>query len=280
MLLGYVYYVFYKIYCVILINYSLIYTPIITYPFLMGKFCVFIAISAILLLGVDINVRAQAPDTAMNSSVIADPAAFYHQFIGRSSGLYSGIEYKYHSPEIVGLPFFLNNNWNRGTVVYNKVLYENVAIRYDAVDDNLVALLFNQALPYVLNREKVQSFDLLNHHFVYVEADTLQKGYNVKSGFYEQLYSGKTEVLLKQSKTIETYSSVSQSEIKYVDKISVYLKNKTNYYPVSGNSSIINALQDKKKDIQQYIKSNHIRVKKNALDGLVQIAAYYDTLTK
>lgn len=235
---------------------------------------------AILFYTQSVSGQALVADSTATASVATDPAAYYHRLISESSGLYNGIEYKAHSPLILGSPFYLANDWSKGTVVYNQVLYKNVLIKYDAFADQLVALLFNEALPYVLNRTQVQSFDLLNHHFVYIEADSLQREYPAKSGFYNQLYNGKTEVLFKVSKSIENYSNINQNESRYIDKFTIYLRNRNNYYPISNNKSVLNALQDRKKEVQQYIKSNHLKISKNTMDALVQVAAYYDSLTR
>lgn len=225
-----------------------------------------------------------APVThAQNIAAVSSPADtalanYYHQAIGYSSGLYSGIEYKPHSPVITGIPFYASNNWVKGTVIYNDVAYNDVLMKYDLVDDQLIALLYNQALPYVLNQSKVRAFDLANHHFVYAVKDSLQKQ-SFTDGYYEQLYNGKTMVLARYEKKILESGNATSLESKYDDRTRYYIKSQGLYYAVSSNGSVANALADKKKLIQQYLKSNHIKINKNSPDALVQVATYYDTLT-
>ncbi len=222
-----------------------------------------------------ISKAAQCQHRAVDSANITI-AAYYHQAINQASGLYNGIEYQFHAPNIVGNAFFLNNDWNQGSVVYEQVLYPKVPLRYDLVEDQLIALSYTEVLPYVLNRDKVQSFNIANHHFVYVPADSLQKSFD--SGFYEQLYNGKTEVLVRRTETISTTSGLTSLESKYNGKTRYYIMNKGLFYDVSGNGSVVSALKDKKREVQQFIKTNHIKAQKNPVEALVQIAAYYDTL--
>jgi hypothetical protein len=215
----------------------------------------------------------------VSTTALAD---YYHQSIGQSSGLYSGIEFKPHAPNITGIPNYLNNDWNSGTVIYNHVVYRNVLLKYDLVDNQLVALLYNQVIPYILNQNSVQYFTVGSHHFVYAAADSVQhaRESSFVPGFYEQVYNSKSEVLIRYEKTVETQTSSSSIESYYSDKTRLYLKNQGIYYEVSGNSAVAKVLKDQKKPVQQYLKSNHLKVNKSSPDALVKVATYYDSLTR
>lgn len=245
----------------------------------MIKFYTFLGVCGLLLFSIRAQGQPATTDSTNSTNDEAHIAAYYHQLIGESSGLFSGIEYKYPAMRITGSPFYLTDDWTNGSIIYNHVLYPNVLIKYEQVHDQLVSLLANGVLPYILNTEKVEQFNLLNHHFIYVLADSLQKK-EISSGFYEKLYGGKTEVLVKREKTIETSNGIGAIESKYIDNIKYYIKSKEVYYNVSGNGSVVDALKDRKKEVQQFIKSKHIKAQRNPEINLVQIATYYDTITK
>jgi hypothetical protein len=56
-------------------------------------------------------------------------------------------------------------------------------------------------------------------------------------------------------------------------------KNNT-YYPISSQGSLLSVFKDKKKELQQYIRSNEIKYRKEPEDAMVKIATYYDHLIK
>ncbi len=245
----------------------------------MNKFCLLLTGSLCQLISLNIFSQPAAIDSAGKSLAERSAISNFNEAM-EVSGLYSGIEYKAHPANIIGSPYFQDtNNWNKETVVYNNTAYANVPLKYDLVDDELTALLYNGFSAYVLNKKRVSAFHMLGHYFIYAAADSMQKE-SFEPGFYEQLYKLKTRVLIKRTKSIATSTSLNNLETRYEGSTRYYLYNNGIYYKVSGNSSVVDALQDKKKEIQQYIKSNRIKVNKNPQAALVQIASYYDSLTR
>jgi len=59
-----------------------------------------------------------------------------------------------------------------------------------------------------------------------------------------------------------------------------YIKKDGIMYPVWKESDITDILQDKKKEIKQFIKKNKLKFRKDKDNVLVQIAAYYEQITK
>ena len=206
----------------------------------------------------------------------------YNKAIGQQSRLYNGQEHNPYSPFIKGTAYFSDvNDFNPGTVTYDGIFYKDVPMMYDLYKDVVVAQLYNKFSTYCLINERVQSFDLLHHHFVYIVADSLNVKVGINTGFYDQLYSGNNlAVLVKRSKAIQSTSSSNTIETYFTSSKSFYLRKGNNYYSISGQSSLLNILKDKKKDLQQYIKTNKIKFKKAPEETMVAIVSRYDELSK
>lgn len=151
---------------------------------------------------------------------------------------------------------------------------------YDLFKDEVVIELYNSALKITLLKERVTSFDLLDHHFVNIKADSTSKN-PVSAGYYDQLYGGKIQVLARREKSIQTTQGFAGAlESYFLPSLNYYLFKNGTYYSVSSEGSFLDVLKDKKKDLQQFIKANKLKFKKyQREDAMAKVAAYYDHLT-
>jgi hypothetical protein len=222
------------------------------------------------------------PDTLKQQPAYANAVKLYNAGLGNQSPLYTGPEYNFYSPLIKGSAYFLETNvFANGSVFYDDVQYTNVPLLYDLYTDKLVAQLYDHFSKYVLIKYRVKTFDIDNHHFVNIIVDsTTAKKPGLKSGYYEELYSGKTQALVKRSKPIQTVTGDLLGSGSYFNaRVDYFLKKDGAYYVVSGEGSMLDVLKDHKKELQQYIKSNKLKFRKDPEDFMVKIATYYDHLT-
>jgi len=226
--------------------------------------------------------QTAVPDTLKQQPAYANAVKLYNAALGNQSPLYTGPEYVFYGPLIKGSPYFLEtNSFAAGAVFYDNVQYTGVPLLYDMYADKLVALLYNNFSKYMLIKDRVKTFDLNGHHFVHVVVDsTAAKKPALKSGYYDELYNGKTEVLVKRRETIQTIAGgIVSAETSFNPSIDYFLKKDDTYYGISGESSMLNVLKDHKKELQQYIKSTKLKFRKAPEEAMVTIATYYDHLT-
>lgn len=201
---------------------------------------------------------------------------------GNQSPLFNGSEYYFYDPRIKGTAYFMDvNAFTNGTVLYDGVWYYNVQMLYDIFKDQVVVLLFNNFSKLSLVNEKVQSFDFLDHHFKNINSDTIANKAELKSGIYDELYNGKTEILVRREKNIQTSSGGLSGPESYFNAYKNYfLKKGKNYFSFSGQGSLLDLLKDKKKELQAYIKSSNLKFRKDPEEAMVKIANYYDQISK
>ncbi|MEZ2339067.1 hypothetical protein AB6735_25705 [Mucilaginibacter sp. RCC_168] len=230
------------------------------------------------------QVRAQtatADNTGEDQISITRLADAYNSAIGQQSRLYNGPEYELYNPAIKGTAYFQDiNKFTPGTVTYDGLFFKDVPMMYDLNKDVVVVLLYNKFSMYTLLNERVERFDLLNHHFVNTLSDSLHTNNGIDPGFYDELYHGHVVVLAKYSKSIQTNSGSNAIETYFSQRKSFYLKKGNNYYSISGQGALLDILKDKKKELQQYIKTKKIKYRKAPEEAMVAIAGRYDELSR
>jgi hypothetical protein len=218
----------------------------------------------------------------MQKIAIGHVVNVYYNSIGQMSRLYNGPEYEFYDPLIKSNAFFLDiNAFKPGNLNYDGEFFGNVPIMYDLNKDLVVVLLYNGFSKYSLVSPRLQSFDLFSHHFVYVPADSASNSTAIEAGFYEEIYSGNLQVLIKWSKSIQTTSNLNTIETYFTAaKKHYFLKKGNSYYSTGSQGSFLDALKDKKKALQQYLKANKIKFKDNPEKAMYMMAAQYDQLSK
>ena len=223
-----------------------------------------------------------AADSSSQQNAFRNAVTRYNASIGEESGLYNGPEYYFHDPTVKGNSYFMGTNaFTAGAVYYDGSYYRSVPMIYDLYNDEIAVLLYNHFTKYTLLKYRVKSFDFLDHHFINIDADTIDNKAGLKSGYYDQIYNGKSEVLVKRSKSIQTNGGGTLGADRYFSPDNDYYFRKNHvYYKISRQRELLSVLQDKKKELQQYIKANQIKFRSNPEAAMVKIATYYDHLTQ
>jgi hypothetical protein len=219
-------------------------------------------------------------DTVDSQRAFNNITANFYTAIGQHSRLYSGDEYLPYDRTIKGTALYPLDaqTWAIGQVTYDGFVYKGVPLMYDVYKDLLISLLYNHFSMYSLLSERVSEFTFSGHHFVRVNANGLTDDKSgIVTGFYDQLYGGKTEVLARRTKTIQ--NSTNQSlilETYFIEHNDYYVKKGNSYYKVSGKGSFLNVLKNKKPELQKYLRDNSIKFNADPEAAMARLAAYYD----
>jgi len=248
-------------------------------------FCVFFSAIFLCLAVFDTAYGQTAIDsTGLLQTAVNKTSNIFYEAIGRQSSLYNGPRYYFYNPlKIQGSPYFQETTSVAGNVFYDGLEYNNIQLIYDLYKDDLITVLYDGYSYFSLLKGGVQSFDLLNHHFININADTLINNSVIKAGYYDELYGGRSQVLVKNTKTIkiiqnstgtlEAYSTFSETDQSF------FIRKDNIYYNVNSEGSFLSVFKTKKKQLQSYIRTNKLKFKKEPGQALATIAAYYDSLS-
>jgi len=223
-----------------------------------------------------------AQDTVSESTfyqeALVNTMALYHQSFGNQSALYNGRIYgEYLFRFIGGHPFFDSPDPVAGSVLYDGIRYDSIFMRYDEIRDILV--INSQANRIQLFSEKVEYFRLFNSDFLRLVKDSVTNNL-VSTGFYNLLYKGKISLLKKQIKTIREVITTTELQHFADTKDYYYMKSDDGIYPIRNKKDLFKFFGEKKKDMQQFIRANHLNFRKDRQNTLTKATAYYDSLKK
>jgi hypothetical protein len=223
------------------------------------------------------GAQSNKDDSSFYRSAIDNSIAYYHDNIREQNSLFNGrMNMPYGFQFEGGIPFFQSSQFVNGDLVYDGLLFKDVPLLFDQLSNYLITLAKLGRLELI--NEKVERFTISGHEFVRLINDSLN---NIATGFYEQLYHRKSEVLLKAKKEIREDLVSGTGVIRYVDQKEFYFIRKDDrYYEVKRKKDILNLFGSHKKEIQQHIKKDKLNFKKDMPNALVRVAAFYDQLTR
>jgi hypothetical protein len=236
--------------------------------------------SCLFILGFTfITTILRAQSNAVDSPsmpVIANAGNIYNSFIAKQSRLYNGIEHLGYSHKMIGYAYFQKPELQKGSLVYDDLEFTDVPMLYDMFKDQVIIQHFNRATLIGLVREKVSSFSLQGHHFIRI--DSLEVP-SLKTGFYDEMYKGRINVLVKRVRIIEE-TIKDELERTFIAKDLYYIQKGDVYYNVKNYKGLLAFFGDNARQVKQYLRKNRIRFNKDRENAIIKATAYYDSLTR
>ncbi len=236
-----------------------------------------IILTGILLSSMRVSAQSNKSDSVFYESAVNNAIAIYRQSTSDQPRFYNGRKYKpYRIGFINEVPFFQNDQFTEGTLIYEGSYYDKVKLLFDEVKD-MVIIKTDVAAIELIN-ERVGGFSFPGHTFLRLTRDSSNDNFN--TGYYEKLYSGKIEIYKKEIKEIkENISSTEGVRGEIIKKTWYYLKKNGVYYLIKKKKHINQILSNHKNDIQKFVRNNGLSFRNDADNTLIQIGRFYDQLT-
>ena len=219
------------------------------------------------------------PDSVSSATALQNTIDFYYSVTGENAHLYIGSEYGGYNNRIIGNPYFDTASFENGSIYYNGTLYNKVPMLYDIWNDNVIIYKYKQNYRIRLVNEKVSYFSILAHTFIRIVPDSTGKVLP-GIGFYDRVYDGKTEVLVKRNKIIKDDPPIANEiSSRYLQRNSYFVKKHNVYFQVSTRKSLLELFDDRDKEIRKYLRKNKIKFRKQPEYTIIKAAQYYDLLT-
>lgn len=200
----------------------------------------------------------------------------YYQFPGVQPTLYNGPQHYGYPPSIEGTAYFPNGDWQIGTVQYDNLTYENVTIMYDAFSDNVIVRHI-YGISFTPFRDKIDRFSIGNHVFVRINKTDEN---NLETGFYEQVLTGPIDLLIRRKKTIKNEIVDGSVDNEFIEKYAYYLRKGNTYKRITGTQTLLDAAAEKRKEINEFIRNQPARFKKEPERVITETIRYYNQLSQ
>lgn len=226
-----------------------------------------------------VPVAAQNNTDRFSNVALENARAVYHQAFGDEIGLYNGKRYiEYLYPFNEGDPYFNKPEPMSGSVFYDGVRYDSVLMRYNEISDELIINYYNEKIQ--LLKPRIEWFSVSGGYFINLEKDSVNSEL-YRSGFYNVLYNGSTMLLKKEVKSMQQRLSFNPEIPDYIlQHDHYYLLMNGTFRPIKRKKDLLILLEDKKKEVQQFIRQNKLNFKRDRQNMLTQTIAYYDSLKK
>jgi hypothetical protein len=222
-----------------------------------------------------LSVKAQNNTPAI-PPIIVQAGDIYNQFIEKQSRLYNGVEHLGYAYKIKGHAYFLQNELSIGAIVYDELEFANVPMLYDLLKGQVVIQHIDGFSKIGLISSKVRSFTLLNHHFIRLDS---VPGTPITGGFYDELYTGNTKVLVKRRKYIEEIVK-EEIEREFIELNPVFIQKGDSYYFIKNYKTLLTVLKDKAPQVKQYLRKNRLKFRRDPENTILKAAEYYDSINK
>ncbi|WP_276361238.1 hypothetical protein [Daejeonella sp. H1SJ63] len=200
----------------------------------------------------------------------------YIKATANQSGLYRGSDYIGYPLRFKGgHQFFELAEPAYGTVFYDGMAYKDIRIWFDIMKDQVLVQHTDGISRIVLHNELVEEFSIFGHQFTHIRAGES----SMSEGFYDLVYQGNTEVLVKRSKVTVKDVSLDGVFLKVLrQRNQFFIKRNGNYYVIEGLGSVLKVLGSKQKEIQAHLKENKLKYRKEPEETIVRAVALFDKL--
>jgi hypothetical protein len=226
------------------------------------------------------NAQTAKEDSIFYQAALSNTISIYKKQLGDQSPLYNGS--RYSPPGFIfrtGSPYFISDSFDLGSVVYDDILFDSVYLMYEDMRELLVSRNNNYLLQLV--NQRVSSFIISGHPFIRLTEESLHPDIP-KTGYYEILYQGRSQLLKKTFKTIIEEPSVYENTvIRHIEETeNFYVRIGGSYHRVKSKAELLTLMHDHQKQIQKYIKKTKLNFRKNRENLLILTAEYYDQISK
>lgn len=206
----------------------------------------------------------------------------YDALVGRdNTGLYNGTEFTDLFLNTDGTyRYFKGFDYSKGSITYNGQYYVNVSLKYDLLEDNLLARSDDNLSIFNINLipEFVESFSIYSRDFVRLTDINLEISGN---GYFEEAYLGNNlKLYIKHIKRKKDKAIGGAVQYKFKEDNIYMLKTAENYYIVNSVRDIRKTLPEKEEQIRQYYKTYRSLYKSNREMFMRKLVKHLDGLRK
>lgn len=215
---------------------------------------------------------SQLPDSVVLSNSRKYIQSIHENVVKQTQHLYNGSEYVVVRSIDGEHPYFLSGSPEIGSVFYRGEEFPGTPLLLDLEKEKLIISNPGYGAEMELVSEWVESFTIGSHQFIKVRGQE-----TLEDGFYEELYAGESQVLVKRTKSLSEKLYATNVVRKYDVSNIYFIRYKGSYQRFKTKPELLSILTDKKKELKSFIRKNKL-FSRNREYSIVQVAHYFDSL--
>jgi hypothetical protein len=187
------------------------------------------------------------------------------------TNLYNGID---------GHQFLFSPDFLPGSVKIDDYTFDNVRIRYDIVDDELL-IQTKDGIIVQLNKEMIGSFSLWFNNEILNFMNFENDPGGTFNGYWNVLYDAGIRIYVKYRKEILS-TSITNGPPRFNQVNIIYIIKDGQIHRTDTRKDLLNlfGIKGEKMMIKEFIRNNHIRISRNDPGIFRSIIEYYETIKK
>ncbi len=190
--------------------------------------------------------------------------------------LYNGRIWWNQHIKVRGHAYYLSGEFLPGNVIINGNEYKDLQIKWDIFSDEVV-LFVNPKTIIFLNRERINSFTLYYENIVHSVRNFGSDSAGVINGYASVLYEGPSAFYVKFFKKIEPLAEEKKYD-RFFQAHRMYIFHNGKLMPFSNKRGLLDILEDRKRELQVFIKENRRGISRKDPFSFIQVIRYYDSL--
>ncbi len=238
----------------------------------------FYPVALALLMSYSCSSQQYQFDSSNNDPAVQNAINLYHNYLAPENGFYNGSEYAYkrYYPFRFseGHPFLFTQLFTEGTVFYDGMVY-HAPLLLDIIKGELLTRSPSN-IYCKLNSERIEWFKLQNYTFIHLRPDSTDR---LADGFYALLSKGQVSLYKAFRKNLKD----DANSVTVVDEIAVeqdyyFIIRENKYFRIKNKKTLLEALADKKKVMQRFMRTNSIKIKRNSEQAFTRVVIYYNSI--
>jgi hypothetical protein len=203
----------------------------------------------------------------------ADSSETNGQTVDFTAEIFNGKEHAGYMAGITGTAYYLDNNWQPGTVMYRDIYYPSMMIKYDLVQKVLIIRHPASKMAITLFTPRVSSFSVSGRKFIRIsETDTSC----LAPGIYEEVQKGRLNFYILRSKYLLENATQYGMEREFLTNNTYYIIKDNRCYPLKKKKNIWNLVSGKKPAIKADLRKKELNYRRNREATLTEIITYYN----
>ncbi len=178
---------------------------------------------------------------------------------------------------VLGNPYFIDEEWKKGSVEFDDAVFENLNLRYD-IEVNRIVLQFTNAhgsnMQIALENTAIKSMTVDGRRLVPFPG----KFGTDTALFCEELAGGKLAYLVLRTKMMAVQTGTGNRGYYYREIVSQWLFSDSLLLPFRSKKNIFRLYPEHKQEIRQYLRSEKIYPSRWRMDDRAALVRYCNTI--
>lgn len=185
-----------------------------------------------------------------------------------------------YQKKYAGHPFWNEDKWYNGFIIYNGLKFDSLAIRYNIYTNDVIVFkeVLNKTRIYKLNKELIKEFAFYNNFLmdtVVFHSINLDNG--LDKTIYEIAYDGNCKYYIHYRKSINNRVSGGYTG-EYLYSPILYAEIDNSIVEFRSKAEFLDLFENQKSEIKKYMREQGIKYKKQTPENLSSVFQYYDSL--